>query len=280
MKKGKGAFYAFGIAAAIRAFAFCMGFADASENVVASADVIKTYSTKTNISQQGENGFYYAWGKPEKYVLMTYGAVSGGGYGWRGIEPYSTISGSGLHPGNYYGVLVVWVAPESGTVRLTGAMEKGTSNGDGVNLGVYHQNYGGKLDVLFEKFVDNGGALKYSLEQSVEVSRGDSFLFYCDSGNGKDNPSDSTGCPFTIVYTQSSGDSVKNEDLSEYLNVKTAGEVAGFQHIEQDFQAEVLDGTLTEKITYERGGCSSSVSALTLAPFAAVPLMLIRRKKK
>ena len=178
MKKGKNAFYTLGVATAICAFAFCGGIAKGGKNVVASADTLQSYSTRTAITAQGENGFYYAWGKPDKYVLMTYGAISGGGYSWRAIEPYATINGSALHPGNYYGVMVVWVAPESGTVQLTGSMDKGTKNGDGVNLGVYHQKYGGTLSTLFEKLVAADGELKNTLDQSVTVSKGDTLLFY------------------------------------------------------------------------------------------------------
>lgn len=279
MKKAKRAFYALGMIVAVSAFAFFGTFMKGSEKVIASATTTKTYSTRASIAEQGENGFYYAWGKPDEYVLMTYGAVAGGGYSWRGVEPYQTANGNALHPGTYWGTLTVWVANESGTVQLTGSMEKGTTVGDGVHLGVYYQSYGGELSAFMEQFVTSDGVLKYSLDKTVEVNKGDTFLFYCDSGKAKDNSSDSVDCSFTITYTQVSGDYVNNEDLSTYLNVVTPTELAGFEHIEQEHQAEILDGTLTEKVT-QQGGCSSSVSALTFMPLAIIPLLFIRRRKR
>ena len=124
-----------------------------NQKILASAQEGKSYSTNAVINEMGENGFYYAWGLPSKYVLMTYGAlVNNGGYGWRGLENYSKISGSGMHPGAYWGVLIVWVAGESGTVQLSGYVEKSTVSGDGVNIGVYHQEYGGDLTIIFDEF--------------------------------------------------------------------------------------------------------------------------------
>ena len=75
-----------------------------------------TYKTGNNISAQGENGFYYAWGTPEHYVLMEYGLGWSGSDTWHGTEPYSHIAGSSLHPGDNWGVMVVWVAGGSGKV--------------------------------------------------------------------------------------------------------------------------------------------------------------------
>lgn len=41
-------------------------------------------------------------------------------------------------------------------MRLNGHMEKGSSQGDGVTLGVYRQKNEGELETVFEKFVENG----------------------------------------------------------------------------------------------------------------------------
>lgn len=249
------------------------------------ADETKKYSTGTCIEKQGDNGFYYVWGTPEKYVPMFYGAASGGGKSWRGIEIYSTISGSAMHPGNYWGSMVVWVANESGKISLSGHMEKGTTQGDGVTLGVYHQHYDAELETLFEKFVDGQGELKYPLDKEIEVKKGDSLIFYCDSGKGKDNPSDSCGCPFTITYLRNDGDAVADEDLSKYLNAaERPGEVGGFTHVEQNFAAENLDGVIVKTTTTTT---SVPTIVIVLVPCAVgvlviglVALIVVRRKKK
>lgn len=249
---------------------------------ISFADETKTYTTKTCIEKQGDNGFYYVWGTPKNYALMFYGAVSGGGKSWRGPEIYQTVNGSALHPGNCWGSMVVWVANESGKVSLVGSMEKGTTQGDGVNLGVYHQHFGGELDTLFEQFADPSGDLKYLLEMEVEIKKGDTFIFYCDSGKAKDNPSDSCGCPFTITYTRTDGDVVEGEDLSKYLSVGRAGDIGGFTHVEQNFADDNLDGVVVKTTT---------ISGLPTAIYVIVPILLgvlviafvavklIRRKK-
>lgn len=276
MKRIKNAIMAFGLAVSLFAFAL-LGGGISGETSLVSAQEDKTYSTSAIITEMGENGFYYAWGLPSKYVLLTYGAlVNNGGYGWRGIENYSKISGSGMHPGAYWGVLIVWVANESGTVQLSGYVEKNTISGDGVNVGVYHQAYGGDLTVIFSKLITKDGQRNYPIDQTFEIKKGDSFVFYCDSGIAKNKDSDNVNCPFTITYLQTLGDSEKNEDLSSYLNVKSAGEVAGFTHVEQSFQAEVLDGTLSERAK----GCSSSISTLSFAPILLLALPFVRRKRK
>ena len=263
------------LAAAVCAGVLCIPAAGGRSAVKAAAE--QSYSTGVNISAQGENGFYYAWGTPENYVLMEYG-VHNSGYGWHGLELYCNITGSSLHPGNFWGSLVVWVEGESGTVTLSVEMQKGSTNGDGVNLGVFHQLRDGELETLMEEFSD-GTVLSYPLNREIEVKKGDSFVFWCDSGEAKDNDSDSVGCPFTITYTRTEGDRT-DEDLSVYLHAGRAGNVGGFQHIEQDFAAEILDGTLTEKTVLEESGCASSASAAIFVAVPILPLLLMRRKKK
>ncbi len=249
----------------------------------AFAEQAKTYSTLSAIEKQGDNGFYYAWGTPNNYMLMFYGAVSGGGKSWRGPEIYQTASGSAIHPGDCWGSMVVWVANESGKIKLDGIMEKGTTQGDGVNLGVYHQHFGGELDTLFEKFVKPTDDLKYPLEQEIEVKKGDTVIFYCDSGKGKDNPSDSCGCPFTITYTRTDGDAVENEDLSYYLSVGRASDIGGFKHVEPNYAADNLDGVV-EKTTTTKDGLPTLLwilipSVFVVAAATVVIVLVIRRKK-
>lgn len=254
-------------------------------NETAFAEGEKTYSTTNGIEKQGDNGFFYAWGTPSNYVLMIYGGTAGGGKSWRGLEIYQTVNGSALHPGNYWGCMVVWVANESGKVSLSGWMEKGTNQGDGVNLGVYHQHYDGELETLLEQFVDGTGDLKYPLNTEIEVKKGDSFVFYCDSGKGKDNPNDASGCPFTITYTRQDGDAVAGEDLSQYLSTGRAGDVGGFTHVEQNFAADNLDGEVIKTTTVEDNlpillAIIIPSVVVVLAAIVVVVILVIRRKKK
>lgn len=223
-----------------------------------AAEAEKTYKTGDNITYQGENGFFYAWGTPDHYVLMEYGYGYSESILWHGLEGYSHITGSSIHPGSFWGSMVIWVAEESGQISLDGHMEKGGTAGDGVHLGVYRFSNGQK-EVLLEEFVDGSGELKYELSKNIDVKKGDSFVFYCDSGKAKDNGSDSCGCPFTIKYLKRNGDKVKGEDLKQYLNISRTGDVGGFKHIDEPFAAEITDGTLTKKET-KTGGCGASVA--------------------
>ena len=279
MKKTKRVFNLITLSAFVCFVLFFVGNLSIAKPCDALATEYKTYSTNANISTQGENDFYYAWGTVEKYALMSYGAANGGGYSWRALESYATVNGRAMHPGQLWGSLIVWVANESGMVSLVGFMEKSTTFGDGVNIGVYHQKNSGDKIALLEQTVRINGVLKYSLETTLEIAKGDTIVFYCDSGLAKENSSDSVDCLFDITYTQVDGDYIKNEDTSKYLKVVSPCELAGFQHVEQGNKSEVLDGTLTEKITYGNG-CSSSISALTCSPLAFLSLLLIRRKRK
>lgn len=253
---------------------FC-GF---NQNATAYAQT-KTYKTANIISRQGENGFYYAWGTAKNYVLMEYGPVWGGNSdGWHGLEGYQTVNGQTLHPGNYWGVMIVWVANESGIVSLDGMMQKGSSNGDGANLGVYHQKYRGDLITIEEHFTRS--YINFEVKKEITVKKGDTIIFYCDSGIAKDNNSDSCGFPFTITYTQTNGDTVENEDLSVYLNAGRAGAIGGFEHVEPKFEAEVLDGTLTEKVVTVTEGCGAMLSSPLLFGISLVSLVMIWRKRR
>ncbi len=252
--------------------------------VYASAEET-TYKTGVSITKQGENGFYYAWGTPDNCVLMEYGYGYSESILWHGLELYSHIeSGNSVHPGTFWGVMIIWVAKEGGTVTLTGKMEKGSNSGDGVNLGIYHYS-GENKTAVFEKFVDGQGERTFPIDTTLNLKKGDNIVFYCDSGNAKDNSADSCGFPCEIKYTQRDGD-IETGDLAKYLNVGRAGDVGGFKHIDKPYGAEVTDGTLTKKETTTSSGCganamaSGSFIAVVLAAFAACVALNKRRKAK
>ncbi len=277
MKKTKTVFNLITLIAFVCVVLFFVGNLSKIKPRVALANEYKTYSTNASISTQGENGFYYAWGTVDKYALMTYGAANGGGYSWRALESYATINGRAMHPGQLWGSLIVWVANESGTVSLVGFMEKSTTFGDGVNIGVYHQKNAGDKVALLSQTISNNGVMKYSLETTLEIVKGDTIVFYCDSGLAKENSSDSVDCLFDIKYVQQGGDGGQGEDTLKYLNLATPTEIADTKHIEQGNKSEILDGTLTQKTTY---GCASTIAFSWCAPIALISLFVIRRKQK
>lgn len=238
-----------------------------------------TYKTGNNISAQGENGFYYAWGTPEHYVLMEYGLGWSGSDTWHGTEPYSHIAGSSLHPGDNWGVMVVWVAGGSGKVRLNGHMEKGSSQGDGVTLGVYRQKNEGNWKPSLKSSWKTARRNEVSARQEFDVSKGDSFVFYAIR-DAHSNSCDSSGCPFEITYFPGA-DYEADAELSGYLRAGRAGDVGGFQHIEGGFGAEVKDGTLTKKTVKTTTGCASVAGVpFAGAALAAAAALMARGKRK
>lgn len=58
--------------------------------------------------------------------------------------------------------------------------------------------------------------MKFPLDQEFDVRKGDSFVFYCDSGLAHSNSSDSSGCPFEITYFPGA-DYEADAELSGYL---------------------------------------------------------------
>lgn len=236
-----------------------------------------SYNTSSPILNQGENGFYYAWGTPSNYLLMEYGLSSSGNLSWHGLESYQTVSGSSLHPGEAWGSMVIWVAPCSGKVNLNGFMEKGTNQGDGVNLGIYHHSFENKSEeALFSKFVESSSeTLKFDYNETISIKKGDSIIFYCDSGMARSNSSDSCGCPFVISYTQMENDLVENEDLSKYLCVGRAGDIGGFTHVDTKFAASNLSGNQKET----NKGCKGEMASLFTGLAAFYALLTIKRRK-
>ena len=137
------------------------------------------------------------------------------------------------------------------------------------------------METVFEKFVENGAEeLKFPLDQEFDVRKGDSFVFYCDSGLAHSNSSDSSGCPFEITYFPGA-DYEADAELSGYLRAGRAGDVGGFQHIEGGFGAEVKDGTLTKKTVKATTGCASVAGVpFAGAALAAAAAWMARRKRK
>ena len=129
--------------------------------------------------------------------------------------------------------------------------------------------------------MENGAEeLKFPLDQEFDVRKGDSFVFYCDSGLAHSNSSDSSGCPFEITYFPGA-DYEADAELSGYLRAGRAGDVGGFQHIEGGFGAEVKDGTLTKKTVKATTGCASVAGVpFAGAALAAAAAWMARRKRK
>ena len=115
----------------------------------ASAAPKTQYDFTTQISKQGDNNIYYAWGTPDHYVLMEY-SVWGSSFCWIGpFEMYTQVTtwqnSSGrnllvLHPGVLWSAMVVWVADRTGTITLEGSFYRNKpvdgqeENGDGTEI--------------------------------------------------------------------------------------------------------------------------------------------------
>ncbi|MBB6670792.1 hypothetical protein [Cohnella nanjingensis] len=143
---------------------------------------------------QGLNQWYYQQqliASPYTYSNMSYvsGAWRGGGGNW--------ISTNSAHPDNSNNAVRTWVAPVTGTVKITGRVFKiDTSGGDGVVVTVDKNS-----TPLWTRTISAGdwlGAFMDGALDSVSVAAGDYIHFIVNRNT--DYGADATGWDPTITY--------------------------------------------------------------------------------
>ena len=139
----------------------------------------------------------------------------------------------------------LWRAPYSGTVQITGTIEKLSSAGDGVGLSIQHNN-----TVLWHHDHLQSGTLAVPT-QTVIVNQGDNLLFRVNaiySGIG-----DAVKWDPAIVYTSIAVDTYAGEDLKHY---KSSQDYIGG---ESSTAALDINGTVTYDGTYNKQKTSDDV---------------------
>lgn len=133
------------------------------------------------------------------YVAVLSGAHmnwNASGFWWQPIDIYNRIYNGGASTGGNDGFLLVWTAPQSGTIRVRQTVRSAQpipSCGDGVNF-AFQKNSA----VLFSGHVGWSDTLGHSSAMSLPISAGDNLYFYGTKGGN--NYCDTLFWDPSIVY--------------------------------------------------------------------------------
>ena len=132
-----------------------------------------TYHAQDDYSGfQGCRNWYYLYGSG---TPMTFDSVNGW---WQGNEPYLLLWNNGGHPGNGADAIRRWVAPQAGSVRITGnARDTNTACGGGVSVSIAKN-----ATVLWQQTLANGNTAGIGFDLTTTVVQNDSVNFTINRG--------------------------------------------------------------------------------------------------
>lgn len=216
-----------------------------TDDLGCSSASIRNYS-----DEQGKYGWYYAYGTPEKYILMNHRYVYGD-YRWTGRFNYQFIGQTQMHPSGKFDDLKIWVSDFDGTISVGGFVMRSSNEGDGAVAGLYFNG-----EKLWEETCDHYGKKVYVIpETRLAVKKGDTVIYSLGTGKKQDEVGD--GVEFiTNIYCDEITTAYPDTDLDAYLSVAKN-------------EAEILGTNKTE--SEEDTGCGSGKAASeALAVLAAV----------
>lgn len=224
---------------------------DGAEAVALGDDIGCSVAPIRNYSdEQGKYGWYYAYGTPEKYILMNHRYVYGD-YRWTGRFNYQFIGQTQMHPSGKFDDLKIWVSDFDGTISVGGFVMRSSNEGDGAVAGLYFNG-----EKLWEETCDHYGKKVYVIpETRLAVKKGDTVIYSLGTGKKQDEVGD--GVEFiTNIYCDEITTAYPDTDLDAYLSVAKN-------------EAEILGTNKTE--SEEDTGCGSGKAASeALAVLAAV----------
>ena len=282
-----------------------LSFTTKTQTASADTPVSNVYQCGSQMSYQGQNNFFYAYGRKTDYMLMEYLAWDGGKVWKNPFENYASLDPWSIHPGVVLDSIVVWVADRSGTLTVDASLKRKVDAGsgagglqdDGNSFGVFHQK-AKTVDTILDTMVYNKTGK--SVSKSITVTKGDCILLVCGSGDSNNNVNDGATYTFKLTYTQSGNDFLSVETgaaLSKFLKMSTPGAMSGYKHIDQDYAAddlcaeEIIDSDETTVIIRNPGNvskdgesCSSSLTTLLpvgiMAIVAAGAFLVIKKVKR
>lgn len=223
---------------------------DGTEAVALGDDIGCSVAPIRNYSdEQGKYGWYYAYGTPEKYILMRHRYVYGD-YRWTSRFNYQFIGQTQMHPSGKFDDLKIWVSDFDGTISVGGFVMRSSNEGDGAVAGLYFN--GAKL---WEENCDYYGKKTYVIpETRLVVKKGDTVVYSLGTGKKQDEVGD--GVEFiTNIYCDEITTAYSGSDLSAHLSVAKN-------------EAEILGTNGTEE--NKNAGCGSGGAAALTAMLAAV----------
>ncbi len=140
---------------------------------------------------QGQNQWNYA-----AVLSGTHMTWNTGGFWWQAGDTYNRIYNGGASTGSNDGFLMIWTAPQSGTVTVRQTVRSAQPTpacGDGINFAFQHNS-----TVHFSGHVNWDDTLGLGSQQSLPVTAGDQFYFYGTKGGN--NYCDNLFWDPSIVY--------------------------------------------------------------------------------
>lgn len=215
---------------------------------------------------QGENGWYYAYGLPQKYILMDIG-LNYAGYVWTGPKPYQFVSSGTVHPNGKWSTLKIWIASFDGEIEIDGMFVRNANEGDGTNVDVYHNG-----ERIWWEQCDYIGSKTYNMEPIRRtVKKGDAIVFSFSAGARLDNRADGINAATNIYIL--SGEPDDEFDTSAYLQTaKNEAEIVGVRERTATPKESGLNvGALVGGLV---GG------AVLVAGAVVVAIVLMKRRKR
>lgn len=195
-----------------------------TDDLGCSSASIRNYS-----DEQGKYGWYYAYGTPEKYILMNHRYVYGD-YRWTGRFNYQFIGQTQMHPSGKFDDLKIWVSDFDGTISVGGFVMRSSNEGDGAVAGLYFNG-----EKLWEETCDHYGKKVYVIpETRLAVKKGDTVIYSLGTGKKQDEVGD--GVEFiTNIYCDEITTAYPDTDLDAYLSVaKNEAEILGTNNTESE----------------------------------------------
>jgi hypothetical protein len=172
---------------------------------------------------------------------------------WQGAGASVLLWAFGGHPGVTVGAQRRWVAPSSGTIRITGqARDLDTGGGGGVSVSILKGS-----TVLWQKAIANGNTTGFSYDVTTAITAGHAIDFVIRHGADGNNAYDSTWFDPRIVLTTDGSTTGGGSAIAKWTANKEA-DVAGYRVYYGTSSRNYSNSIKVGKVT------SATVSGLTI----------------
>jgi hypothetical protein len=181
---------------------------------------VTSYKASTDFRNvQGYRGWWYHDSQGRN---MTFNSTKGL---WQGPETYLELWSSGGSPGNTSDAGRTWLAPSSGTVRITGnAKDLLTGGGGGVLVSIWKSK-----TVLWQQVIANGNTTGVNYDVTTTVTAGQAISFMINRGADGNNGWDATGFDPTITLTTDGTPPPSGGSAIVSWNANTESDLAGYR---------------------------------------------------
>ncbi|WP_246098392.1 glycosyl hydrolase family 28-related protein [Saccharibacillus brassicae] len=135
-----------------------------------AAEVTRTYSASKGFSsiEQGTNQWHYEKLAGSAYLDLIYDKS---GNRWAAPSGYPWVSATALHPDQNFDAVRKWIAPGKGVISISGSVQKGSPEGDGVVVSIRKDEVKLWSETLTNtKAVTPSGVSRVAVEAGTEIS--------------------------------------------------------------------------------------------------------------